>query len=185
MSCTGISFSDLVKDIGDFIGGVSTEDLRRVEHKIATKQKRTTPADHKQSEDAVNVWECMEVIHKHSAFNAHGVQPPHECRVTAFGAPAFDMVNENGAIVNIAYITNEGAQYLSGGVSYGSWHTVPKCEVRMTDGIAWTSSVITAYHHWYKTGQETRITFGDLNTAWMHNRGIIQKDHEVLDSIEL
>jgi phage/plasmid primase-like uncharacterized protein len=182
MSCTGISFSDLVKDIGDFIGGVSTEDLRRVEHKVATKQKRTTPADHKQRDNAVDVWESMPIIQKHPAFNMYGVQPPYDCRVTALGAPAFDLINENGAIVNIACITNDGIKYLANGISYGSWHLIPRCEARMTDGIAWTSSVITAYHHWYKTGQEVRVTFSYENTAWMYNRGIIKNTSGILDS---
>lgn len=182
MSCTGITFPELVKELNDFVGGVSTEDLRRAEIKVAAKQKRTTPPDHKQRDNAVDVWETMPIIQKHPAFNMYGVQPPYDCRVTALGAPAFDMINENGAIVNIACITNDGIKYLANGVSYGSWHLIPRCETRITDGVAWTRSVITAYHHWYKTGQEVRVTFSHQNTAWMYNRGIIKSISEILDS---
>lgn len=185
MECTGISFGELVKNLNEFLGGVSTGDFAKIVRKIAAKPRRNMPQGHKQRDDALDVWDQMERVWKHEAFNVNGVQPPYFCAVNSNGNPCFDMTNENNAIVNIAALTNKGWQYLAGGVSYCAWHLIPKCEHRQADGIAWTRSVITAYHHWYKTGQETRVTFDTLNTIWMLNVGIISEHDIVLDNIDL
>ena len=100
------------------------------------------------------------------------------------------MHNEQCAMVNnfaIIDMASEGKQvtlFLAGGVSYGAWHTVEKCEIRNTHGVAWCSSVIKAYNHWYKTGQETRVTFDSLNTIWMLNVGIINENDTILDKLD-
>ncbi|CAM0046987.1 DNA primase [Vibrio phage K394] len=184
----GLSFSELVRDLNDYVGGVDEKQFKQAKQRANSKPARNMPVDHKQDhEKSIAFLEGCQDVARHYLFDRFSIQPPGTVKSQS-NAVFFDMQNENGAIVNVfALIDNKQnkpqQQFLAGGISYGAWHVVPQCEVRETPGIAWSRSVINAYKHWYKTGQEVRVTFDSLNTIWMMNVGIIKENDLVLDSI--
>ncbi len=174
-----IGFNELVHNLADFVNHRTPEDIKKAQVAVSAKPKRNMPVGHKQDhEKSMAFVDGCDDVHRHYIFDRFSVQPPGTVKAKE-NAVFFPMYNEGGAMVNVFAIIDKPSeskqvtQFLAGGVSYGAWHVVDKCEVRESKGIAWSDSIIKAYNHWYKTGQEVRVTFCELNTVWMQNVGII------------
>lgn len=178
MEVCGISFSQLVNDLSDFVNHKEPQDIKKAQKRVASKPKRNLPGNHKQdhdkSEEFLNNQKC---VTRHVIFNRFSVQYPYDIKAND-NSVFFDIRNENDVIVNVfAVFADKNNQiktkYLAGGISYGAWHTIKRCEQRSPEGIVYFISAINGIHHWYKTGQEVRIVFDEMNLLYMVSCGMI------------
>lgn len=184
MELCELSFTDLVSDLAQFANYQEPEQIKKAQNKVAAQEKRNYPVDHKQDHDKATAFlESCEMSDKFAILIRNGIQPVAELPSRG-GYPIFEMRNETGGLVNLACLSEKGVSFIAGGHSYGAWFTIEKCDFREMDGVAWTKDPIKAIHHWYKTGQETRVTFHDFNTLWMANVGIINESDTILEEID-
>lgn len=180
MEVCSIDFRELYQNLLDYTGNTPIEHIKKAQIKAKSKPARNMPTDHKQDhEKSISFLEQCEVLNKFAIFNLSRVQYPYPL-TGKNGYPIFPITNENGAIVNCACLSKTGLSYIAGGLSYAAWHTIPRCDVRETNGIAYCVDVIRAINHWYKTGQETRIVFNIYNLIWMLNVGLIDESKHTL-----
>jgi len=175
-----IGFGELVNNLADFANYQTPEKIQKAKLSAASKPNRNLPVDHKQDHDkSMSFLESCELSESFKVLLRHGVQCPFALPVKA-GLPLFPMRNELGAVVNVACFGDKGVTFLAGGVSYGAWFELPVHEMRNSEGIAWTDCIVKGLHQWWKTGQETRVTFHEFNILWMSNVGIIKKENTIL-----
>lgn len=176
----GIGFSELVNNLADFVDHKTPEDLKKAKIKTNSKPKRNMPQGHKQDHDkSIAFLGNCELLDSFSVLLAQGVQHPEKI-ASNNGYPVLEIKNENDVLVNLCCVYETNVTFIAGGLSYGAWHTISKCDFRNTDGFVWCDDIFTGLHHWWKTGQETRITFSELNTHWMKLVGIISEQDTII-----
>lgn len=187
MEYSGISFADLVKELSQYVTGADTKTLTQAKRRVLATPKTNMPVDHKQcmpdfvEEKLANV----PAVEMHRLLNRFSLQYPYSFKATA-DAMYFQIENEQGAVINAVKIfDNNGTldkQWLAGGCSYRAWHNIPACEVRQTEGIAWSVSLISGLRHWWKTGQEVRVMFDFSVMLHAVNAGLIRSNDTILCS---
>ncbi len=175
-----IGFNELVHNLADFVNYRTPEDIKKAKKRVSAMPKRNTPNEHKQDHDkSVEFLGRCELKETFPVLLSKGVQHP-EPIYSMSGNPIFEIHNESGALVNLACLNEKGVSFIAGGLSYGGWTTVNQCKQREVSGVAWCSDIVGALHHWWATGQKTRITFNTYNTIWMLNVGIIKTSDELI-----
>lgn len=174
MEATGIDFPELCNNLAEFCNHQQPEDIKKAQNRAKSNPARNLPKDHKQDHElSLKLISQLKSVATHPILKRNSVEHPNNILCRDEKAIYMPMANENDSVVNIAKIdANLNVRFLAGGVSYASWHAIPVCYMRQTSGIAWCTNLIEGLHHYWKTGQETRITFGVYNTIFMINNGI-------------
>lgn len=188
MEYSGMDFHQMVMELAQFVGHVDDKQITKAKKKIAATSKRNMPVDHKQvmPDDVELALSKCEVVAMHPLLNRFSLQYPYDLYATKNGF-VLPMQNEQGAFINAAMIyTDEHnkvqKRYQAGGISYGAWHLIPKCETRQPYGVVWCVSLVEGLRQWWLHGKEVRVLFDINNMIYVVNVGIANATDEIVCS---
>lgn len=186
MEYNNLTFAELCKELSALAGLTDDEFIAKGQQRAQAAPKRNMPQGHKQDHDkATEFLAKQKLVSRHLIFDRFSVQHPEHVAAKD-NAIFLPVKNESDALVNVFAVFYDKqsdkvkTQHLAGGVSYGAWHKIEKCDVRQTNGIAWCTSAIKGLHHYWTTGKEVRIVFDINNLIWCLNVGIISKEDELV-----
>lgn len=180
MEACNISFSDLVNDLYNFIGGMTNKEIDQATKISKSKPKINLPKDDKRDHaGCVDMINGMSECGYHYILNRYSVQHPDTFYKNE-SFIAFPIVNESGVIVNAFMIRDLGggveSKFYAGGPSYSAWHKIEPCDIRKTGRVAWSVSLISGIRHWFLTGDEIRVLFDYNCILFAANIGLIKKN---------
>lgn len=188
MEYSGMEFHDMVRELAQFAGHVDNVQITKAKKRVAATPKRNIPISHCQvmpEQVEVALSKC-ELVANHWLLNRFSLQYPYDLHATKKGI-LLPIQNESGVFINSVMIkTNEHNKveklYQAGGISYGAWHQIPRCETRQPDGVVWCVSLVEGLRQWWTHGKETRVLFDINNMIYAVNVGIAKPADEIICS---